>query len=49
MIAYWLSVGDIAKYLGVSKDTVCAWTNKQSMPAHRMSRLWKFKPEVNDE
>ena len=39
----WLSVEEICKYLGVSKDTVYRWIDKHSMPAHRMGRLWKFK------
>lgn len=45
----WLSVEEIAGYLGVSKDTVYAWINKRNMPAHRIGRLWKFKSEEIDE
>lgn len=45
----WLSVEEIAEYLGVSKDTVYAWINKRNMPAHRIGRLWKFKSEEIDE
>ncbi len=45
----WLSVDEIAEYLGVSKDTVYAWINEKGMPAHRMGRLWKFKREEVDE
>ena len=37
MSARWLSVEQIAEYLGVSKDTVYAWISKRSMPAHRDS------------
>ncbi|AOR69474.1 transcriptional regulator [Burkholderia stabilis] len=44
----WLSVEDIAEYLGVSKDTVYTWINKRSMPAHRIGRLWKFKTDEID-
>lgn len=45
----WLSVEEIAEYLGVSKDTVYAWISKRGMPAHRIGRLWKFKSEEVDE
>lgn len=44
----WLSVDEICKYIGVSKDTVYKWINKHGMPAHRMGRLWKFKKEQVD-
>jgi excisionase family DNA binding protein len=39
----WLSVEEIAQYLGISKDTVYTWINKKKMPAHKIGRLWKFK------
>jgi excisionase family DNA binding protein len=43
----WLSVEDIAAYLGVSKDTIYAWIANRNMPAHRVGRFWKFqKSEV---
>ena len=45
----WLSVEEIAEYLGISKDTVYAWINKRNMPAHRIGRFWKFKSEEVDE
>ena len=45
----WLSVDDICKYLGVSKDTVYRWIDKQGMPAHRLGRLWKFRMDEVDE
>lgn len=45
----WLSVEEIAEYLGVSKDTIYAWISKRNMPAHRIGRLWKFKTEEVDE
>ncbi|WP_081019839.1 helix-turn-helix domain-containing protein [Ralstonia solanacearum] len=45
----WLSVEEIAEYLGVSKDTVYAWISKRNMPAHRVGRLWKFKSDEVDE
>jgi excisionase family DNA binding protein len=39
----WLSVSEMAEYLGISKDTVCAWIEKRGLPAHRIGRFWKFK------
>ena len=44
----WLSVEEVGKYLGVSKDTVYRWINTHSMPAHRVGRFWKFKQEQID-
>jgi len=44
----WLSVDEIRKYLGVSKDTIYKWIDKHGMPSHRMGRLWKFKKEQVD-
>lgn len=43
MTERWLSVEEIATHLGVSKDTVYAWREKKSLPAHRIGRFWKFK------
>ena len=45
----WLSVDEIAKYLGISKDTVYTWISKRKMPAHKVGRLWKFKTEEIDD
>lgn len=44
----WLSVEEIAQYLGISKDTVYTWINKRKMPSHKIGRLWKFKKEQVD-
>ena len=44
----WLSVEEIAQYLGVSKDTVYTWINKKKMPAQKIGRLWKFKKDQVD-
>lgn len=45
----WLSVEEIAQYLGISKDTVYTWIKKKEMPAHKIGRLWKFKKDQVDE
>jgi len=39
----WLSVQEIAQYLGISKETVYRWLEKGKIPAHRVGKLWKFK------
>ena len=44
----WMSVDEIAEYLGVSKDTVYAWLSKKQMPGHRVGRFWKFKRDEVD-
>ena len=44
----WLSVDEIAEYLGIAKDTVYTWINGRGMPAHRVGRLWKFKRDEVD-
>ncbi|NNE17700.1 MAG: helix-turn-helix domain-containing protein [Myxococcales bacterium] len=45
----WLSVDEIAEYLGVSKDTVYTWVTAKGMPGHKVGRFWKFKREDVDE
>jgi excisionase family DNA binding protein len=35
----WLSVRDIAAYLGVKTETICVWIAKKLMPAHKVGRL----------
>jgi len=39
----WLSVDEIAEYLGVKRDTVYKWITRKNLPAHKAGRLWKFK------
>ena len=45
----WLSVDEIATYLGIKRDTVYSWISSKDLPAHRVGRLWKFKREEVDE
>lgn len=44
----WYSVEDISRHLGVSKETIYRWLEKHKIPAHRMGKLWKFKPSEVD-
>jgi len=45
----WASVEDVAKHLGVAKDSVYRWIETQGLPAHKIGRLWKFKLSEVDE
>jgi excisionase family DNA binding protein len=45
----WLSVDEIAGYLGVKRDTVYKWIGRANMPAHKVGRLWKFRKHEVDE
>lgn len=45
----WLSMKDICKHLGVSRDTVIKWVNEKDMPGTHIGRLWKFDPDEVDE
>lgn len=44
----WLSVDEIAAYLGVKRDTIYKWIERKNMPAHKVGRLWKFKIDEVD-
>ena len=45
----WASVDDVAKHLGVAKDSIYRWIENKSLPAHKIGRLWKFKLSEVDE
>ena len=45
----WLSVEEIATYLGVSRDTVYRWIEGRGFPAHKVGRSWKSKVAEIDE
>jgi len=45
----WLSVDEIAAYLGVKRDTIYKWIGRKKMPAHKVGRLWKFKKNEVDQ
>ena len=45
----WLSVEEIAAYLGVKRDTIYKWIERKAMPAHKVGRLWKFRKEEVDQ
>jgi excisionase family DNA binding protein len=44
----WLSIQDVAKHLGVSKETIYRLVARNKIPKHRLGKLWRFnKEEVN--
>lgn len=45
----WLSVDDIADYLGVKRDTIYKWIDRRNLPARKVGSLWKFRKEEIDE
>jgi excisionase family DNA binding protein len=45
----WVSVDDVAKHLGVVKDSIYRWIERRGLPARRVGRLWKFKLSEVDE
>ena len=45
----WVSVEDVSRHLGVSKDTIYRWIDGQRMPASKIGRFWKFKLREVDE
>lgn len=44
----WVSMAEICKHLGISRDTAIKWINKREMPSHKIGRLWKFKIDEVD-
>ncbi len=45
----WVTAIDVARHLGVVKDTVYRWRERKGLPAHRIGRLWKFQLSEVDE
>jgi uncharacterized protein len=45
----WLSVDDVAVYLGIRRGTVYKWVERLGLPARKVGRLLKFRrPEIDD-
>ena len=45
----WLSVDEIAEYIGISRDTIYSWLRENKIPGHRAGHLWKFKRAEVDQ
>lgn len=39
----WLSLEEISRHVGCSKDTIRAWIKKNAIPFHKVGRLYKFR------
>ena len=39
----WVSTKEIAQHLGITLETLRKWIRKESIPCHRIGKLWKFK------
>ena len=45
----WLTVKELAEYLGISKETIYRRLKNESIPAHRVGKGWRFKASEIDE
>ena len=45
----WLSVEEIAAYLGFKRETLYKWLAEKNMPAHKVGRLRKFRIDEVDK
>ena len=45
----WVGVEHVAAHLGVNKDSVYRWIDKNGLPAHRVGRLFRLKLSEVDE
>ena len=39
----WSNLEEVARYLGVNRDTIRNWIKKGAIPAYKIGRQWKFK------
>ena len=39
----WLSIKEIAEYLGVRREAIYVYLEKKNLPGHRIGKFWKFK------
>jgi len=37
----WITAIDVARHLGVVKDTVYLWRERKGLPAHKIGQPWK--------
>ena len=45
----WVSLEEIAEYLGVKPPTIRGWLKKKDLPAYKVGGVWRFRySEVNE-
>lgn len=49
MESHLMSLGELARYIGVSKATIYRYLKKGKLPAIKIGRLWKFRKEKIDK
>ena len=45
----WSNLSEIALHIGVSKNTIRNWIKNESMPAHKVGKLWLFRVSEVDQ
>jgi len=45
----WVDAAEVAKHIGVRKESVYRWIDRKGFPAHRAGRLLRFKLSEVDE
>ncbi len=45
----WVDVDEVAKHIGVRRESIYRWIDKKGFPAHRAGRLLRFKLSEVDE
>ena len=44
----WLSMNEISRHLGITRDTVLTWIEERGLPGVRIGRTWRFKASEVD-
>ncbi len=45
----WGSVDEVATHLGVTRETICRWIERKSLPTHGVGRMWRHGLTEIDE
>mgnify|MGYP000402314466 CR=1 FL=1 len=45
----WVDVDEVARHIGVRRESIYRWIDKKGFPAHRAGRLLRFKLSEVDE